>query len=112
MLDPDCQGKALLRLAADWAERLGPEVIAIDGKTLRFSFEDAAKRTLLHVVNAFATGARLTLGQVKVDSKSNEIMAMPALLELHDIGGSTVSVNAMHTQRATVETVTAKGVGQ
>ena len=109
ILDPDCLGRALLRLAADWAERLGPDVIAIDGKTLRRSFEDAAKRTPLHVVNAFATGARLTLGQVKVDGKSNEITAMPALLELLDIEGSTVTVDAMHTQRATAETITAKG---
>ena len=45
ILDPDCLGRALLRLAADWAERLGPDVIAIDGKTLRSSFEDAVKRT-------------------------------------------------------------------
>ncbi len=109
ILDPDCLGRALLRLAADWAEQHGPDVIAIDGKTLRRSFEDAAKRTPLHVVNAFATGARLTLGQVKVDGKSNEITAMPALLELLDIEGSTVTVDAMHTQRATAETITAKG---
>lgn len=58
------------------------------------------------MVNAFATGARLTLGQVKVDGKSNEITAMPALF---DIAGSTVSVDAMHAQRATAETITAKG---
>ena len=83
-------------------------MITIDGKTLRRSVEDAAKRAPLHVVNAFATGARQTLGQVKVDGKSNEITAMPALLELLDIAGSAVSVDAMHTQRATAETITAK----
>ncbi len=58
VLDPDCLGRALFRLAADWAEQLGPDLVAIDGKTLRRSFEDAAKRAPLHVVNAFATGAR------------------------------------------------------
>ena len=57
ILDPDCLNRALLRLAKGWSERLGPDVIAIDGKTLRRSFEDAAKRSPLHVVNAFATGA-------------------------------------------------------
>ena len=109
ILDPDCLNRALLRLAKGWSERLDPDVIAIDGKTLRRSFEDAAKRSPLHVVNAFATGARLTLGQIKVDGKSNEITAMPALLELLDIKGSTITVDAMHTQRATAETITAKG---
>lgn len=109
ILDPDCLGGALLRLAADWAGRLGPDVIAIDGKTLRRSFEDASKRTPLHLVNAFAAGARLALGQVRVDGKSNEITAMPALLELLDIEGSTVTVDAMHTQRATAEALTARG---
>ena len=58
VLDPDCLGRALLRLAADWAGQLGPDLVAIDGKTLRRSFEDAAKRAPLHVVNGFATGAR------------------------------------------------------
>ena len=100
---------ALLRLAKDWGERLGPDVIAIDGKTLQRSFENAAKRSPLHVVNAFATGARLTLGPIKVDGNSNEIMAMPVLLELLDIKGSTITVDAMHTQRATAETITSKG---
>ena len=106
VLDPDCLNRALLRLAADWSEQLGPDVIAIDGKTLRRSFEDAAKRSPLHVVNAFTTGARLTLGQIKVDGKSNEITAMRALLELLDIKGSTITVDAMHTQRTTAETIT------
>ena len=97
--DTDGLGSALLRLATDRAERLGSDVIAIDGKALRRSFEDASKRAPLHVVYAFATGARLKLGQVRVDGKSNEITAMPALL---DIRGSTVTVDAMHTtQRAT-----------
>ncbi len=61
ILDPDCLVRALLRLAADRAEQLGPGVIAIDGKTLRLSFEDAAKRVPLHVIKAFATGACLTI---------------------------------------------------
>ncbi len=61
-LDPEGLQRALVRLAADWAGRLGPDVIAIDGKALRRSFEDASNRSPLHVVNAFAVGARLTLG--------------------------------------------------
>jgi len=86
----------------------GPDVIAIDGRTLRRSFEDASERVPLHVVSAFAAGARLTLGQVKVKGRSNEITAMPALLDLLDIRGSTVTVDAMHTLRPTAEEIIAK----
>ena len=108
-LDPEGLQRALARLAADWEERLGPDVIAIDGKALRRSFEDASNRSPLHVANAFAAGARLTLGQVRVDGKSNEITAMPALLEVLDVEGMTVTADAMHTQRATAAAVTARG---
>ena len=109
VLDPGCLQRALVRLAADWAGRFGPDVIAIDGKSLRQSFEDASARSPLHVVSAFAAGARLVLGQVRVADKSNEITAMPALLELLDIRGSTATADAMHTQRVTAEAVAAKG---
>ncbi len=77
--------------------------------TARRSFEAPSNRSPLHVVNAFAVGARLTLGQVRVDGKSNEITAMPALLEPLDVKGMTVTADAMHTQRATAEAVTARG---
>ena len=61
ILDPDCLGRALVRLAEDWARRLGPDVTAIDSKTLRRSFEDASGRSPLHAVSAFAAGARLPM---------------------------------------------------
>lgn len=109
VLDPGRLQRALVRLAADWVGRLGPDVTTIDCKGLRQSFEDASARSPLHVVSAFAAGARLLLGQVRVADQSNEITAMPALLELLDIKGSTVTTDAMHTQRATAETVVAKG---
>ncbi|MCY3880314.1 MAG: ISAs1 family transposase, partial [Rhodobacteraceae bacterium] len=108
IIDPDSLGGVLTRLAEDWSRRLGPDVIAIDGKTLRRSFEDASERVPLHVVSAFAAGARLTLGQVKVEGRSNEITAMPALLDLLDIRGGTVTVDAMHTLRPTAEEIIAK----
>ncbi len=79
--DPEGLQRALVRLAADRAGRLGPDVIAIDGKVLRRSFEDASNRSPLHVAGAFAVGARLTPSQVRVDGKSNEITALPALLD-------------------------------
>ena len=105
-LDPEGLRRAPVRLAADWAGRLGPDVTAIDGRALRRSFGDASDRSPLHVVNAFAASARLTLGQVRVDGRSNGITAMPALL---DIRGCTVTADAMHTQRDTAERVTEAG---
>ena len=109
IIDPGGLGGSLTRLAEDWSRRLGTDVIAIDGRTLRRSFEDASERVPLHVVSAFAAGARLTLGQVRVEGKSNEITAMPALLDLLDIRGSTVTADAMHTLRPTAEQIIAGG---
>ncbi len=107
-LDPEGLHGVLTRMLADWGARPG-DVIAIDGKALRRSFRDAADRSPLHLVHAFAAESGLLLGQVRVDGKSNEITALPALLELLELRGRTVTADAMHTQRATAETVTGKG---
>ena len=109
--DPDGLQRALVRPVPDWAGQLGPDVTAIDGKALRQSFEDASKRSPLHVVNAFAAGARLTPGQVRVDGRSNGITAMPALLELPDVRGMTATADAMHAQRDTATRITEAGGG-
>lgn len=75
------------------------EVIAIDGKTLRNSAHATGGVAAIHMVSAFATGARLVLAQQKVAEKSNEITAIPALLKLLDISGHTVTIDAMGCQR-------------
>ena len=108
-LAPDGLQKVLLRLLEDWSALLEADVIAIDGKSLRRSFADAAARSPVHLVQAFAARARLVLGQVKVDGKSNEIAAMPKLLEMLALKGRIVTADAMHTHRATAEAVTAGG---
>ena len=77
---------------------LGAEVIPIDGKTLKGSYDRNQERSALHCVSAWASEHRLFLGQVKVESKSNEITAIPALLELLDISGSIITIDAMGTQ--------------
>src|SRR6202022_4142837 len=74
-------------------------VVAIDGKTVRRSSGKAAKGAI-HMVSAFATGQRLVLGQVKVAEKSNEIVAIPKLLDLLAIEGAIVTIDAMGCQRA------------
>ena len=70
-LDPGGLHDALLKLASGWGELLKDDVIAVDGKALRRSFKDAASRSPLHLVHAFAAQSRLVVGQVRVDAKSN-----------------------------------------
>lgn len=82
--------------------------IAIDGKTLRHSFDKATGRAALHSVSAWAAGLRLSLGQVAVDDKSNEITAVPKLLELLEITGAVVTLDAMHCQTETAAAIQAK----
>src|SRR5262249_54771160 len=98
-LDP----AALMACVQQWLQALGEaaagEVVAIDGKTLRGSFDAAAGQSPLHLVCAWATEARLVLGQVAVDAKSNEITAIPLLLELLDLEGCVVTIDAMGCQK-------------
>ena len=108
LLDPASLQKALLRLAQDWADRLGG-VVAVDGKVLRRSFEDASERSPTHLLQAFAAESKLTLAQLEVDGKSNEIPALPKLLELVDVKGRTVTADALHAQRGTAAAIVAKG---
>ena len=75
------------------------EVVAIDGKTLRRSHQRGRGKGPLHLVSAWAANNRLTLGQVKVDEKSNEITAVPELLKLLYLKGCIVTIDAMGTQK-------------
>lgn len=79
---------------------IGAQVIPIDGKTLRGSYDREQEKSALHIVSAWASENRLVLGQVKVADKSNEITAIPALLELLSLAGSIITIDAMGTQTA------------
>lgn len=81
--------------------------IAIDGKTVRGS--GSAKLGPLHLVSAWATEQQLSLGQVGVDAKSNEITAIPALLELLDVHGALVTIDAMGCQKEIARQIVAGG---
>jgi len=83
--------------------------VAIDGKTLRGAFDAASGKSALPVVSAWASGLRLSLGQVAVDGKSNEITAVPRLLELLELTGAVVTMDAMHCQKNTIAAIRAKG---
>jgi predicted transposase YbfD/YdcC len=88
-------------------EVLAIKHVAIDGKTLRSS--GSAKLGPLHLVSAWATAQRLSLGQVAVDAKSNEITAIPALLDLLDIRGALVTIDAMGCQKKIAEKIVDQG---
>jgi predicted transposase YbfD/YdcC len=79
-------------------EITGGQVVAIDGKTLRRSFDKATGKAAIHMVSAWATTNHISLGQVVVDAKSNEITAIPKLLEILDVSGALVTLDAMGCQ--------------
>jgi len=81
--------------------------VAIDGKTLRGS--GSAQLGPLHLVSAWATAQRLSLGQVAVDAKSNEITATPALLDLLDVNGALVTIDAIGCQKAIAQKIIDQG---
>lgn len=84
---------------AIWPPQAG-EVIALDGKTVRGSHDRGVGKDAIHMVSAWANHARLTLAQCVVDSKSNEITAIPALLRFLHLEGCTVTIDAMGCQTA------------
>ena len=81
------------------------QVIAADGKALRRSHDRNLGKKALYMVSAWASGSGLVLGQCKVDDKSNEITAVPELLDMLEISGCIVTLDAIHCQTKTVETI-------
>lgn len=90
--------KCLLSWITALHEVTGGQVIAIDGKTLRRSFDAASGKAAIHMVSAWATANCISLGQVVVDAKSNEITAIPKLLEMLELSGAMVTIDAMGCQ--------------
>lgn len=76
------------------------KVVAIDGKSLRRSFDNAHGKKPLHMVSAWAADVGIVLGQVKTEQKSNEINAIPKLLEMLDLAGAIVTIDAMGCQKS------------
>jgi predicted transposase YbfD/YdcC len=96
----------------EWVAALrdnAPEVIAIDGKTSRRCHARGKGRGPLHLVSAWAARQRLVLAQEAVDEKSNEIVAIPLLLERLELAGALVTIDAMGTQAAIAEKIVARG---
>jgi predicted transposase YbfD/YdcC len=103
--------EAFQRCFVSWVAALTgvpADVIAIDGKTLRRSYQKKGAKAPIHMVSAFAARQRLVLGQVKVADKSNEIVAIPALLDMMAIEGAIVTIDAMGCQRGIAQKIVDK----
>ena len=81
-LDPEALNRCFGRWVETLVTKTGGEIIPIDGKTIRGSYDRNQGKSALHVITAWSSEQRLVLAQMKVDDKSNEITAIPALLEL------------------------------
>ena len=104
--------KAFQRCFIAWAERFTEAVrgvVAIDGKTLRRSFDHAAGQGPIQMISAWSTQGRLVLGQQQVADKSNEITAIPKLLELLELQGAVMTLDAMGCQRAIADQIVSQG---
>jgi predicted transposase YbfD/YdcC len=109
MLNP----KAMQKAFSNWMQEIQTvskgAIVAIDGKTLRRSFDTNKDSAAIHVVSAWLGDNRLTLGQLKTEAKSNEIKAIPQLLELIELQGAIVTVDAMGCQKEIVSAIREKG---
>src|SRR3954451_14604348 len=97
--------RCLLSWVTSLHEVTAGQLVAIDGKTLRQSFDKADAKSAIHMVSAWATANHISLGQVVVDQKSNEITAIPKLLELLDVSGCLVTIDAMGCQAEIAEKI-------
>jgi len=98
-LDPGAFERCLLSWIRAVQEVTENRLIAIDGKTLRGSYDRRDGKAAIHMVSAWASENKLSLGQVVVDEKSNEITAIPELLRLLDVSGALVTIDAMGCQK-------------
>lgn len=109
LLDPVQFQACFLSWMQAVAEATAGEVVAIDGKALRRSFDKGRAKRAIHMVSAWATENGVVLGQRKVDAKSNEITAIPELLDLLALKGCIVTIDAMGCQRAIAQKIIEQG---
>lgn len=108
-IDPKVFQVVFIEWMAEMRVALEGAHVAIDGKTLRHSFDTASGGKSIHMVSAWLSGQGLVLGQVKVAEKANEIVAIPSLLKLLDVRQVTVTIDAMGCQRAIAEQLVDSG---
>lgn len=104
-LEPEQFQQSFLNWMQSISNLMKGEVVAIDGKTLRHSYDTTKDKGAIHMVSAWASANRFVLGQVKVDDKSNEITAIPELLKVLSLNGCIVTIDAMGCQREIVKQI-------
>lgn len=109
LLDPEQFQASFLSWVQAVFEVTNGQVIAVDGKKLRHSYDKTLGKAAIHMVSAWAAANEVVLGQLKVDDKSNEITAIPTLLELLDINGCIVTIDALGCQREIAEQIINQG---
>jgi len=108
-LDTEALQKSFISWVNSASKLTDGEVIAIDGKAVRRSFQKGNRKSAIHMVSAWACQNNLVLGQQKVDAKSNEITAIPALLDLLEIKGCIITIDAMGCQTTIADKIIAQG---
>lgn len=107
-IEPKQLQSSFIKWMQNYQQLTEGSVIAIDGKTVRRSFDKKQRKAAIHMVSAFSAANSLVLGQVKTDAKSNEITAIPELLQLLEIKGCLVSIDAMGCQRNIADKIVKK----
>ena len=105
VLSPQALQACFLRWMQAVAQVTEGQVVAIDGKTLRRSYDRRSAKAAIHMVSAWATRNRVVLGQLKTEEKSNEITAIPELLKVLDVSGCIVTIDAMGCQKAIAQQI-------
>lgn len=105
LVDPEQLQKSFLAWIETVQETTSGDVVAIDGKALRRAFAQGGKKGMIHMVNAWSSLNHLVLGQVKVDKKSNEITAIPRLLDMLVLNNCIVTIDAMGCQREIAQNI-------
>jgi len=109
IINPDAIGHCFLEWVASFSGVEQREMVAIDGKTLGRSFDAGKRQKPFHLLSGFAARQGMTIGQRKVDGKSNEITAIPELLDKLTLKNNIVTIDAMGCQRAIAEKIIAQG---
>ncbi|MBO3462597.1 ISAs1 family transposase [Aetokthonos hydrillicola Thurmond2011] len=108
-LDPEQFQKSFINWIQSVSKLTNQEIVAIDGKTLRGSYDTSNNKAAINMVSAWATANSLVLGQVKVDDQSNEITAIPKLLKVLCLQGCIVTIDAIGCQKEIVKQIVEQG---
>jgi predicted transposase YbfD/YdcC len=109
LIDPEQFQNCFSNWIKEIVKQVTGDIISVDGKCLRRSHDQSNNKSAIYMVSAWSHDNQLTLGQVKVAEKSNEITALPALLKNLDIKGSIITTDALNTQKKSATLIVSKG---